>query len=70
MLRYEVNLYNKDDDNYLNIYKGDDLQTAKSIQKIVNNLATADYIVDKEFNREPFDWCEIYDTILKEVINA
>lgn len=70
MARYRVNLYNKDDDNYLNIYSGDDLETAQNIQKIVNNLATADYIVDKEFNREPFDWCEIYDTIENEVIYA
>ena len=71
-MRYEVNLYDKDNDYYLNILKTDDReqaeQTCNAIALLFYNknviLRRNDNTwdnVEQKVKDEPFDWVEVYD---------
>ena len=71
-MRYTVNLYDKDNDYYLNILQTDSRteaeQTCKAISLLFYNqnviLRRNDNTYDKveqKYKDEPFDWVEVYD---------
>lgn len=61
-MRYIVELYNKDGDNYHTVFETDDLEVAKEVCKSFDDLCVKDSIIDRESTyTEPFDWAEVYD---------
>lgn len=58
--KYSVNLYNKDNDVYVNVGYAQDLQTAEIMLNTVMFMLRNKEITLKRSNGEPFDWAEIY----------
>ncbi len=63
-MRYEVNLYDKDNDHYTRILDTDDKEQAINT---CNGIALLFYnkggiIRRNDSKEEPFDWVEVYDT--------
>lgn len=63
MKRYEVNLYDKDNDVYCLILETDDREKAEQTCKAIALLFyNKDVILRRNDNKdEPFDWVEVYD---------
>lgn len=58
--KYSVNLYDKDNDVYVNVGYAQDLQTAEIMLNTVMFMLRNKEITLKRSNGEPFDWAEIY----------
>lgn len=58
--KYSVNLYDKDNDVYINVGYAQDLQTAEIMLNTVMFMLRNKEITLKRSNGEPFDWAEIY----------
>ena len=58
--KYSVNLYDKDNDVYVNVGYAQDLQTAEIMLNTVMFMIRNKEITLKRSNGEPFDWAEIY----------
>lgn len=58
--KYSVNLYDKDNDVYVNVGYAQDLQTAEIMLNTVMFLLQSKDVDIKRANGEPFDWAEIY----------
>ena len=58
--KYSVNLYDKDNDVYVNVGYAQDLQTAEIMLNTVMFMLHNKEITLKRSNGEPFDWAEIY----------
>lgn len=58
--KYSVNLYDKDNDVYVNVGHAQDLQTAEIMLNTVMFMLRNKEITLKRSNGEPFDWAEIY----------
>lgn len=68
-MKYAVELYNKDGDNYKTVYETDDFQTARQVCVAFDNLCVKDMIIDREsVYTEPFDWAEVYNNDTREVV--
>ena len=68
-MKYTVELYNKDGDNYKTVYETDDFQTARHVCNAFDNLCVKDMIIDREsVYTEPFDWAEVYNNDTREVV--
>jgi hypothetical protein len=68
-MKYAVELYNKDGDNYKTVYETDDFQTARQVCVAFDNLCVKDMIIDSEsVYTEPFDWAEVYNNDTREVV--
>ena len=68
-MKYSVDLYNKDADNYKEVFTTDDIEIAKQVCKALNELCKKDMIIDREVKHpEPFDWAETYDNENREVV--
>ena len=68
-MRYAVELYNKDADNYKVVFETDNLEQAKQVSISFDNLCIKDMIIDREsVYTEPFDWAEVYDNEIREVV--
>ena len=67
---YEVNLYDKNNDVYTFICETKDEIFAEKICKNLGKLIKEDNILRtaSDGNREPYDWCEVYDSINKRVV--
>ena len=58
--KYSVNLYDKDNDVYVNVGYAQDSQTAEIMLNTVMFMLRNKEINIKRDNGEPFDWAEIY----------
>lgn len=58
--KYSVNLYDKDNDVYVNVGYAQDLQAAEIMLNTVMFMLRNKEITLKRSNGEPFDWAEIY----------
>ena len=58
--KYSVNLYDKDNDVYVNVGYAQNLQTAEIMLNTVMFLLQSKDVDIKRANGEPFDWVEIY----------
>lgn len=77
MNRYEVNLYDKDNDHYTLVKETDTMHDAMKIFRGITELLKCPNVVvrrnDMEFGilkDEPFDWVEVYDNKTKTVIEV
>lgn len=75
MNRYEVNLYDKDNDHYTLVLETDNKELAITTCVSIGLLLKCQGIIvkrnDTEFGickNEPFDWVEVYDNITKTVV--
>lgn len=58
--KYSVNLYDKDNDVYINVGYAQDIKTAEIMLNTVMFLLQSEDVSIKRANGEPFDWAEIY----------
>jgi len=54
---YTVDGYDKDNDVYVEYWKGEDLEKAKEIAIVLNNIAMHDGLV--RCSGEPIDWVQV-----------
>lgn len=54
---YTVDGYDKDNDVYVEYWKGEDLEKAKEIAIILNNIAMHDGLI--RCSGEPIDWVQV-----------
>lgn len=54
---YTVDGYDKDNDVYVEYWKGEDLEKAKEIAIVLNNIAIHDGLV--RCSGEPIDWVQV-----------
>lgn len=68
--KYSVNLYDKDNDVYVNVGYAQDLQTAEIMLNTVMFMLRNKEITLKRSNGEPFDWAEIYSEEDKVIVKT
>lgn len=68
--KYSVNLYDKDNDVYINVGYAQDLQTAEIMLNTVMFMLRNKEITLKRSNGEPFDWAEIYSEEDKVIVKT
>lgn len=54
---YTVDGYDKDNDVYVEYWKGEDLEKAKEIAIVLNNIAMHDGLI--RCSGEPIDWVQV-----------
>lgn len=68
-MKYIVELYNKDNDNYKEVFSTNDIYVAIDVCKSFHDLCVKDMIIDREsVYTEPFSWAEVYDTDVRDVV--
>lgn len=68
-MKYIVELYNKDSNNYKTVFSTNDINIAVDVCKSFDDLCVKDMIIDREsVYTEPFDFAEVYDTEIKDVV--
>ena len=60
---YKVEGYDKDSDVYVKYWEGKDLEVAKVVSEVLNNIANKDELVRYTSNgqKEPIDWVQVSD---------
>jgi hypothetical protein len=60
---FKVEGYDKDHDTYVTYWKGDDLEKAKEIATILDNIAKEDELIryTSDMSKEPIDWVQVTD---------
>lgn len=64
-MRYNVLVYNKDNDVYETVISADDKDTAITVANAVNKFVHQDRLLSMN-NREPYDYVYIEDMMYKE----
>lgn len=60
---YKVEGYDKDSDVYEKYWEGKDLEVAKVVSEVLNNIANKDELVryTSDGHKEPIDWVQVSD---------
>lgn len=60
---YKVEGYDKDNDVYVKYWEGEDLEVAKVVSEVLNNIANKDELVryTSDGQKEPIDWVQVSD---------
>lgn len=60
---YKVEGYDKDNDVYVKYWEGKDLEVAKVVGEVLNNIANKDELVryTSDGQKEPIDWVQVSD---------
>lgn len=60
---YKVEGYDKDNDVYVKYWEGKDLEVAKVVSEVLNNIANKDELVryTSDGQKEPIDWVQVSD---------
>lgn len=60
---YKVEGYDKDNDVYVKYWEGKDLEFAKVVSEVLNNIANKDELVryTSDGQKEPIDWVQVSD---------
>lgn len=58
---YKVEGYDKDNDVYVKYWEGKDLEVAKVVSEVLNNIANKDELVryTSDGQKEPIDWVQV-----------
>lgn len=70
MIRYNVELYDKDYDVIRCLDRTNDYGCAVELCDLFGSFCKEDEIVRtlEDGTKEPYDWCQVYDTKLKKVM--
>lgn len=60
---FKVEGYDKDHDVYVTYWQGDDLEKAKEIATVLDNIAKEDELIryTSDMSKEPIDWVQVTD---------